>query len=71
MARSSRITFTKSPKFCVKTLIEIITKLTVLLLQALHCSYYISRLILATPPLLVLVIGKKNCKMKLWLVETT
>ena len=47
----SRITLTESPQFCMNIVIAILTKPAALLLQELNCSYYLSRLILATPPL--------------------
>jgi len=47
----SRVTSTKSSSFCIMTFSASLTNLTVLLLQAHDWSCYVSRPILAPPPL--------------------
>ena len=48
----SRITFTKASSFCATTFSVSLTNLTVLLPQSRDCSCYVSRRILAPPPLI-------------------
>ena len=47
----TRITSTKYPSFCMTTFSASLTNLTVLLPQSRDCSSYVSRPILAPPPL--------------------
>jgi hypothetical protein len=47
--RYSRIIFTKSPSFYIKTVSESLTNLTAILPQSHDCSCYVSRRILAPP----------------------
>ena len=46
-----RITSTKSPSYCMTIFSASLTNLTALLFQSRDCSYYVSRRILALPPL--------------------
>jgi hypothetical protein len=51
MISRSRIISTKSPSFCVKAFSAGLTNLTALLPQSRDCSCYMSRWLLAPPPL--------------------
>ena len=53
----SRITFKKSPSFCMTTFGASLSNITALLPQSRDCSYYVSRPILAAPQLQL----KKHC----------